>query len=97
MIVVDVSPRLTRWIEQHFPPGSAEPVLQTLRELPAGVIGGQDPERIQASLVIRTGGDWHAFQQRLALAQTDWRDALVGADLGSGDWRERLDAVLGAA
>jgi hypothetical protein len=97
MHVVDVSPRLTRWIERHFPAGSAEPVLQALRELPPGVIGGQDQERIQASLVIRTGGDWDAFQQRLGLAQTDWRDALVGADLGNEDWRERLDAVLGDA
>jgi hypothetical protein len=34
-------------------------------------------------LVIRTGGDWHAFQQRLGLAQTDWRDCLIGADLGN--------------
>ncbi len=93
---MDVSPRLTRWVEQNFPPGSAEPVLQTLRDLPSGVVGGQDLERIQASLVIRTGGDWHAFQQRLALAETDWRDSLVGADLGNEDWRHRLDAVLGS-
>jgi len=94
---VDVSPRLTRWIERHFPLGSAEPVLHALRDLPAGVVGGQDPERIQASLVIWTNGDWAAFQQRLALANTDWRDTLVGAGLGDEDWRDRLDAVLGSA
>lgn len=94
--MVDVTPRLTRWVEKTFPPGSAEPVLQTLRDLPPGVIGGQDPERIQASLVIRTGGHWRDFQERLALAKTDWRDSLVGADLGNEDWRDRLDAVLGS-
>src|SRR3954452_21988513 len=96
-VLVTISPRLTRWIKTNFPPGSAEPVLQTLRDLPRGVIAGQDPERIQASLVIPTGGDRHAFEERLALAKTDWRDALVGADLGNEDWPQRLDAVLGEA
>ena len=90
-----ISPRLTRWIRANFPSGSAEPVLQTLRDLPHTVIAGQDPERIQASLVIRTGGDWHAFEERLALAKMDWRDSLVGSDLGNEDWPQRLDAVLG--
>jgi hypothetical protein len=94
---MEVSPRLTRWIEANFPPGSAEPVLRSLRDLPPGIVGGQNPERIQASLVIRTGGDWHAFLKQLALAQTDWRDSLVGSGLGNADWPQRLDAVLGAA
>jgi len=92
---MEVTPRLTQWVEQHFPPGSAEEVLSTLRNLPEGVTGGQDWERIQASLVIRTEGDWRAFQQRLHLAETDWRDVLVDAGLGDEDWRARLDGVLG--
>lgn len=92
-----VSRRLTRWIETHFPQGSAEPVLQTLRDLPLSVIGGQDPERIQASIVIRTGGDWRAFEHNIALAKTDWRDSLVAANLGNEDWTQRLDALLGMA
>lgn len=92
---MEISPRLTRWISRAFPMGSSEMVLAELSELPDGTIGGQDPERIQASLVIRTGGDWFAFQQRLTLAKLDWRDALVGAGLGDEDWRDRLDTVLG--
>jgi hypothetical protein len=95
MLLMDVSRRLTRWINREFPEGSSEMVLAELRDLPDGVIGGQDPERIQASLVIRTGGDWHAFQQWLKLAHSDWRDALVRAALGDDDWRSRLDDVLG--
>ncbi len=47
-----------------------------------------------ASLVIHTGGDWHAFRERLAMAEMDWRDALVGAGLGDEDWPHRLEAVL---
>jgi hypothetical protein len=34
-------------------------VLSELRELSEQVTGGQDPERIQAALVIRTAGDWY--------------------------------------
>lgn len=96
MLVMEVSGRLTRWIYGEFPKGSSEKVLEGLRDLPEGVIGGQDHERIQASLVIRTGGDWHTFQTWLRLAHSDWRDALVGAGLGDEDWRNRLDDVLGA-
>jgi hypothetical protein len=93
---VDVGPRLTRWIERSFSPGRAEQVLATLRDLPPDVIGGQDVERIQAALVIDTGGDWDAFQRMLALAKCDWRDLLVSADLGDEGWRDRLDEVLGS-
>ena len=92
---MEISPRLTRWINRQFSEGSAERVLSELRELSEQVIGGQDAERIQAALVIRTAGDWYQFQQYLALAKSDWRDALVGADLANGDWPSRLDAVLG--
>ena len=92
---MEISPRLARWINRQFPEGSAEMVLSELRELPEEVIGGQDPERIQASLVIGTAGDWYMFQQRLTLARSDWRDALVGPGLGDEDWPTRLDALLG--
>lgn len=92
---MEISPRLTRWINNQFPEGSAERVLAELRELPEQVIGRQDPERIHAALVIRTAGDWYRFQQYVALAKSDWRDALMGADLGHDDWPTRLDALLG--
>lgn len=91
-----VSPRLTRWVEENFGPGTSEPVLEALRALPESSVGGQDVERVQASLVLGTGGDWSAFRRRLALVAVDWRDALVGAGLGHEDWPERLDEVLGA-
>lgn len=46
--------------------------------------------------MIRAGGDWYAFEQRLALLKSDWGDSLVGAGLGDEDWRSRLDEVLRA-
>ena len=92
---MQVSPRLTQWVNREYPAGSAERVLSELRDLPASVVGGQDPERIQAALVIRTGGDWQEFQGMLRLAHEDWRDLLVASDLGNDDWPHVLNKVLG--
>jgi hypothetical protein len=92
---VEVSERLRRWIDREFAKGSSENVLEVLGALPEDVLGGQDPERIHASLVIKTGGDWYMFERWLELARSDWRDALVGAGLGDEDWKDRLNDVLG--
>lgn len=91
---MQVSERLTAWVARTFPKGSAEPVLAELRRLPTSVVGGQDPERVQAAIVVRSGGDWFRFQAMLELARQDWRDALVAADLANDDWRHRLDTIL---
>ena len=42
MLVMEVSGRLTRWIYGEFPKEQFEKVLEGLRDLPEGVIGGQD-------------------------------------------------------
>lgn len=91
---MDVSERLERWVRSHFDPSDAEAVLEELRSLTPQGIGGQDPERVQAALVIKTNGDWERFQRNLNLVRRDWRDSLVAADLANGDWPDRLDAVL---
>ena len=94
---MEVSPRLVTWVSRAFPASSSERVMSELRGLPASVVGGQDPERIQAALVITTGGDWSRFQGMLRLTHEDWRDLLVAADLGHDDWPRRLSEVLGNA
>ncbi len=66
-----------------------------MRDLSPEVLGGQNPERVHAALVVRTAGDWHAFQDNVVLAEIDWRDALVRADLADANWPYRLDAILG--
>lgn len=90
---MNVSPRLKRWIGQHYERGSAEKVLEELGTLPAEIFGAQDTERIAAALVL--GGSWSDFQSRLATAQVDWRDLLVGAELADEDWPSRLNSELG--
>jgi hypothetical protein len=93
---VTCSARLTRWITRQFPAGAADRVLAEIGELPEAFYGGQDPERIQASLVLRAEGDWYTFQQWVDLAQMDFRDALEGSGLGGEDWRAIMDETLGA-
>ncbi|MCW2544053.1 MAG: hypothetical protein JWM40_1605 [Frankiales bacterium] len=92
---MDVSARLTRWLQQHFDAGDVVEVLSVLRDLPPGVVGGQDLERVQAALVLNTTGDVAAFQRQLALAAVDWRDSLVAGGLANAGWSRKLDAVLG--
>jgi hypothetical protein len=92
---MDVSSRLSRWILASFPIGSGEEVVRQLTDLSDAVAGGQDRERIQAAMALGTNGSQEAFRQRVELASIDWRDLLVGAGLGEGDWPRRLDATLG--
>ncbi|WP_207555842.1 hypothetical protein [Intrasporangium flavum] len=61
--------------------------------LPLG--GRQDPERLQAALVLPAHGSFEAFLDLVDLAEKDWRDLLVGAGLAGADWAERLDDALG--
>jgi hypothetical protein len=93
---MEVSARLTTWVEGAFSAADAGRVLAELRNLPPQKFGRQDPERIQAAVVIRSEGDWDEFQRRLALANQDWRDSLVAAGLANGDWPRRLGEVLGS-
>ena len=87
-----VSDRLRAWIAGHFPPEDVEPVLSMLVELE---YLGEEIERIQAAVVLLSGGDSGRFLDAVALAQVDWRDLLVAAQLAHADWPARLDAALG--
>ena len=93
------SARLTRRVEQDFPPEVAPGVLGQLTEVPETLplSGNQDPERLQACIVLLARGDHELFRAALALARSDWRDALLGAGLGNADWPERLTQELGPA
>ncbi|MGH9252216.1 MAG: hypothetical protein ACRD0W_22275 [Acidimicrobiales bacterium] len=86
--------RLVKRINADFEPGSAEKVTRRLRNLPAEAFGGQDPERVQAALVLASSGDWDRFVNRLHLLGQDWRDVLVSGELAHADWPAKLDIEL---
>ena len=73
-------------------------MLSALADIPEGLpLGGrQDPERLQACLVLGAAGRPEAFAEMLELAHVDWRDALMGAGLAGADWTDVLDRELGS-
>ena len=54
-----------------------------------------DTERVQAAMVVWSGGDMDRLRDAVALAGVDWRDVLMRANLADEDWSARLDAELG--
>lgn len=86
-----VSERLRRRIEHDFPePGGASAVIEMVGEV-------SESERVQAAVVVWGRGDLVRLRDARDLAEQDWRDVLVRADLADEDWPSRLDAELVAA
>jgi hypothetical protein len=84
-----VSERLRRRIERDFPErGSALSVIALVSAI-------SDSERIQAAIVVWGRGDHARVRDAVALAEQDWRDVLMRADLADEDWPSRLDVELG--
>ena len=46
---------------RDFPSGSAGTVLSYLEDLPESAYGGQGRERVQAAMVLASGGQWDRF------------------------------------
>jgi hypothetical protein len=88
----DVTPRLKNRISRDLP-GSAEEVIDRLRQLPPGDSPAGE-ERVMAGVVLAAAGRWDVFVYYLRLATEDWRDVLVAGGLANEDWRARLDAEL---
>jgi hypothetical protein len=57
-----------------------------LEPLPESIDSGQDPERIQAAVLLAADGSVKEFTAMLALARLDWRDLLVNAGLENGSY-----------
>jgi hypothetical protein len=93
--MANLSPRLERRVRADFGAGATR-VLAELAGVPETLPGceRQDPERIQAALVIAAHGDAIQFAALMDLARLDWRDVLLAADLADGDWKARLDREL---
>jgi len=92
-----VTPRLERRIQRDFGT-SARPVIARLQSLELPLHRADDLaglERIQAAVVLAAKGSWQTFEAQANLAEIDWRDVLVAADLADEDWPLRLDHELG--
>jgi hypothetical protein len=54
-------------------------------------------ERVIAAIVILGRGDRDRLDHAIERATRDWRDVLVWARLGQGDWAARIDERFGPA
>ncbi|MEU4237332.1 hypothetical protein [Actinoplanes sp. NPDC026619] len=92
-----VSYRLRTFVRRGFRPEEAEAILSLLTDAVPQEPGDSADgiERVQAAVVLLSDGDSQRFLEVLRMAQQDWRDVLVAAQLAHDDWPERLDAVLG--
>lgn len=71
------------------------PLVGSAAEVERLVTDATGSERVQAAIVVWSGGDMARLRDAVALASADWRDVLVRADLADEDGSSRLDAELG--
>ncbi|MEW1588894.1 hypothetical protein AB0283_26015 [Micromonospora vinacea] len=92
-----VSDRLQAWVRARFGSSEVEAVLELLNDLVPLAQGStaESVERVQAAVVLLSGGDSRRFLDAAALARKDRRDVLVGAGLADAYWADQLDSVLG--
>lgn len=84
------SERVGLLVTKLFGPGREPPVLDRLARI-VDPFGHEVSERLHAAVVLSSHGDRELLEERAALAEIDWRDVLVAADLAGEDWVERLD------
>jgi hypothetical protein len=87
-------PEAKQRIGRDFSPGTEEKVKGCLADLDADAFGRQDPERIQASMVLASDRKWERFMRVFRLLTVDWRDLLVAGGLADGDWPALLNVEL---
>jgi hypothetical protein len=91
-----IDPRLEALVRRDFPPQATEEVLAFLRAVPnAPMRSRQDPERLQTAAFILLEGDVQRIPKVQEILTRDWRDLLVWAGLGHGNWPDRLNEILG--
>jgi hypothetical protein len=93
--------RLAAKVELDFQAADRQVVVDALERVNLGTwLSTQPPagrERVLAAVLILTRGDPTRLVESIRIAERDWRDALVWAELGQPDWPARLDELLGPA
>lgn len=87
------SERIARLVAGSFGPGGEQPVLERLARI-TDPFGHEVAERVHAAVVLTSHGDHEMLEEQARLAELDWRDVLVSAELSGDDWAERLDRAV---
>jgi len=92
-----LSDRLARRVTEDFGPAADEVAgrldglaLPFLEDRP------QETERVQVAVVLLARGDRDRFESLATLAEVDWRDVLVDADLADEDYADKIKRLLGS-
>jgi hypothetical protein len=100
-VPIELTPRLARKVEADFAAGDRAGVIHALERVNLGSwLSTQPPvgrERVLAAILVLTRGEPARLAESIGIAERDWRDALVWAELGQPDWPTRLDELLGPA
>jgi hypothetical protein len=95
---IPLTARLRARVERDFGP-SRDQVAVSLEQVDLGDWRSTRPpdgrERVLAADLIIARGEPDRLARAIEIAERDWRDALVWAELGQPDWPARLDAFLG--
>lgn len=89
MSMSGMSPRLRRRVQSDFPSAGSAAEVERL------VTDATESERVQAAIVVWSGGDMARLRDAVALADAVWRDVLMRSHFADEDWSSRLDAELG--
>lgn len=87
------SERVERLVTGLFGPGGEGPVLERLARI-TDPLGHEVGERVHAAVVLASHGDHEMLEEQAILAEVDWRDVLVSADLAQDDWAARLTRAV---
>lgn len=95
---IPLTARLRATAERDFGPAS-DRVAAALERVDLGDWRSTQPpdgrERVLAAILVIARGEPERLTRAIEIAERDWRDALVWAELAQPDWPARLDAFLG--
>jgi hypothetical protein len=101
IVPIPLTRRLARKVARDFPDPERPAVIAALERADLGDWKSTRPpegrERVLAAILVLTRGEPARLAESIGIAERDWRDALVWAELGQPDWPRRLDELLGPA
>jgi hypothetical protein len=100
-IPIELTSRMAARITRDFSGPDRSTVIRALEHVDLGNWASTQPpvgrERVLAAVLVLTRGDPARLADSIRIAERDWRDALVWAELAQSDWTARLDEFLGPA
>ena len=90
-----VTARVERYVHEHFEASEADLVLDALAEWRISYEDEPPDERLVAAIVLAADGRLDGIDAGFRLAEQDWRDLLVAADLANEVWQTVMNSRLG--